>query len=111
MKFSVGSIIKEVKSTPNGASETVEYKILVKLGVGAFGTCSKVENLKSKYVSACKVIHKDSLTKPKSKKAVMNELKIHRGIKNPNICFFENWFEDQENIYLILELCPNESLF
>jgi len=41
----------------------------------------------------------------------MNELKIHRGIKHSHICFFETWFEDADHIYMLLELCPNRSLY
>jgi polo-like kinase 1 len=40
----------------------------------------------------------------------MSELKIHRGIKHGHICQFENYFEDADNIYILLELCPNETL-
>lgn len=78
--------------------------------MGAFGICYKVENLRSKYISACKVISKVSLSRPRLKQQVMHELKIHRAIKHPKICQFESWFEDHENIYIILELCPNKTL-
>ena len=40
----------------------------------------------------------------------MVELKIHRGIKHHHICQFDSWFEDTENIYIILEFCPHEDL-
>jgi len=40
----------------------------------------------------------------------MTELKIHRGIKHPQICFFEKWFEDDEKIYILIELCHNKTL-
>ena len=57
--------------------------------------------------NALKVITKESLKNPKMKSLLMTELKIHRGIKHKNICQFENYFEDNLNIYLVLELCPN----
>ncbi len=40
----------------------------------------------------------------------MNELKVHRGIEHQSICQFENYFEDRDTIYIVLELCPNQSL-
>lgn len=40
----------------------------------------------------------------------MSELKIHRGIRHNHICQFESYFEDTDNIYIVLELCPNETL-
>ena len=39
-----------------------------------------------------------------------SELKIHNRLKNSGICRFEQYFEDEENIYIVLELCPNGSL-
>jgi serine/threonine protein kinase len=40
----------------------------------------------------------------------MAELKIHRTLKHENICHFENWFEANNNIYLVLEFCPHKDL-
>ena len=40
----------------------------------------------------------------------MSEIKIHRSIKNPNVCQFQHFFEDSENVYILLELCTNQSM-
>lgn len=40
----------------------------------------------------------------------MSEIKIHRSLHNQNIVGFEHFFEDPENVYIILELCQNQSL-
>ena len=37
----------------------------------------------------------------------MSEIKIHRSIKHANVCRFEHFFEDSENVYILLELCQN----
>jgi len=38
------------------------------------------------------------------------EIKIHRFLEHPNIVRFEDCFEDEENVYMNLELCPSGSL-
>ena len=40
----------------------------------------------------------------------MSEIKIHRSINNVNVCHFKHFFEDSENVYILLELCQNQSL-
>lgn len=40
----------------------------------------------------------------------MSEIKIHKSLKHPNIVHFEHVFEDKENVYILLELCKNETL-
>lgn len=41
---------------------------------------------------------------------MLSEIKIHKSIKHPNIVHFEHVFEDKENVYILLELCKNETL-
>ena len=38
------------------------------------------------------------------------EIKIHRSLKHPNIVSFTDCFEDDDNVYMTLELCHNGSL-
>lgn len=40
----------------------------------------------------------------------MSEIKIHRSMKHPSIALFETFFEDSENVYIVLELCSNSTL-
>ena len=40
----------------------------------------------------------------------MSEIKIHRSIKHNNVCHFQHFFEDSENVYILLELCQNQSM-
>lgn len=35
------------------------------------------------------------------------EIKIHRSLDHPNIVRFRECFEDQENVYMTLELCDS----
>lgn len=40
----------------------------------------------------------------------MSEIRIHRSLHHPNIVGFEHFFEDSENVYILLELCHNQTL-
>lgn len=37
----------------------------------------------------------------------MSEIKIHRSLRHENIVAFEHFFEDSENVYILLEICDN----
>ena len=38
----------------------------------------------------------------------MSEIKIHRSLHQVNVVQFEHVFEDQDNVYILLELCTNQ---
>jgi polo-like kinase 1 len=68
---------------------------------------------------AAKIVPKASLTKSRAKQKVsiypfisqlMSEIRIHRSLHHPNIVGFEHFFEDAENVYILLELCQNQTL-
>ena len=40
----------------------------------------------------------------------MSEIKIHKSIQHINVVGFEHYFEDNDNVYILLELCPNETM-
>jgi polo-like kinase 1 len=40
----------------------------------------------------------------------MSEIKIHRSVKHVNVAQFTHFFEDSENVYILLELCAHQSM-
>lgn len=40
----------------------------------------------------------------------MSEIKIHRSLSQQNIVAFNHYFEDSENVYILLELCTNQTM-
>jgi polo-like kinase 1 len=40
----------------------------------------------------------------------MTEIKIHKSLEHPNIVKFYHYFEDPENVYVLLELCSSKTL-
>ena len=65
-------------------------------------------NQKAEY--ACKIISKKSLLDDRKKKKVEAELQIHKKLKHVHIVEFKHFFEDAENIYILMELCTKYSL-
>jgi len=44
-------------------------------------------------------------------KKLISEIKIHKSLQNSGIVNFEHVFEDQEYVYILLELCSNQVFF
>jgi polo-like kinase 1 len=40
----------------------------------------------------------------------MSEIKIHKSMRHEGIVDFKTYFEDSENVYIMLEICHNLSL-
>lgn len=80
------------------------------LGKGGFAKCYEFTNLDSKKVYAAKIVSKASLVKSRAKQKLITEIKIHKALHHPNIVAFEHYFEDHENVYILLELCQNQSI-
>ncbi|KAF8720798.1 hypothetical protein AX14_010720 [Amanita brunnescens Koide BX004] len=79
------------------------------LGEGGFARVYEVKDHRNvRY--ACKVVTKSSLKTKKAKTKLYAEIKIHRSLTHPNIVTFHDCFEDNDNVYMTLELCPSGSL-
>ncbi|KAJ3127555.1 Cell cycle serine/threonine-protein kinase cdc5/MSD2 [Physocladia obscura] len=84
-------------------SEYVTGKLL---GEGGFARCYQVTGPSGEPLAA-KIIRKDSLKTQKQKAKLFAEIKIHQTMNHPAIVAFNHVFEDDENVYIILELCEN----
>lgn len=40
---------------------------------------------------------------------LLNEIKIHKSLDHANIVRFERFFEDKNNVYILLEVCPSQA--
>ncbi|TDL22776.1 Pkinase-domain-containing protein [Rickenella mellea] len=79
------------------------------LGEGGFARVYEVEDARGTRL-AIKVVTKNSLKTKKAKTKLYAEIKIHRSLQHPNIVGFGECFEDNENVYMSLELCQSGSL-
>ena len=64
----------------------------------------------SKKLYAGKVIDKQTLQKHRKKQKIQSEIQIHKQMEHPNIVKFEHFFEDESNVYILLEICQNQTL-
>ncbi len=80
------------------------------LGKGGFARCFEFTCHDTKKIYAAKVVAKSSLVKSRAKQKLISEIKIHKALHNVNIVGFEHYFEDTENVYILLEMCHNQSL-
>mmetsp|Transcript_16197 Transcript_16197/g.13773 ORF Transcript_16197/g.13773 Transcript_16197/m.13773 type:complete len:111 (+) Transcript_16197:84-416(+) len=77
------------------------------LGKGGFATCYEMTDIDKNSLLAAKVVAKTSLTKKRALEKLLAEIKIHKSLRHENIVRFEHVFEDKDNVYILLELCPN----
>lgn len=79
------------------------YKICETLASGSTSKVKKgIDDNKQKF--AIKVISKTF----KSAKEVQKEIRIHRSLAHPNILKFIDFYEDESNFYIVLNLAPRE---
>ncbi|CCM05981.1 uncharacterized protein FIBRA_08222 [Fibroporia radiculosa] len=90
-------------------NRTLEYIRVGLLGEGGFARVYEVQDPRGSR-AACKVVTKSSLKTKKAKTKLYAEIKIHRSLEHPNIVRFQDCFEDDDNVYMTLELCHNGSL-
>merc|ERR1712107_905454 len=60
-------------------------------------------------VYAGKCIWKKHL-KSKSVKKIINEIEIHKNLDHPNVVRFNRYFEDNDFVYFVLELCERATM-
>jgi polo-like kinase 1 len=102
-------IIKEKIIKITGETEIVKYLKGTFLGRGGFAKCYIFQNLSTNKITAAKIIAKSSLGKSREKQKLINEIKIHKALHHNNIVHFEHYFEDNDNVFLLLELGSNKS--
>lgn len=79
------------------------------LGEGGFARCFQVKDDSGKLFAA-KTVAKASITQEKTRSKLLTEISIHRSVRHPNIIRFVDCFEDDTNVYILLEYCSNQSL-
>lgn len=103
-------VIIEKITKPNGECTFKHYSKGFLLGKGAFAKVYKMTCLETNEQFAGKIVSKNFLLKNRAKQKLMSEIKIHRTLHHTNIVQFFNYFEDEEYLYILVELCTNQSL-
>ena len=104
------AIIEERISNPMGGTVIKKYAKGKFLGKGGFAKCYEFTSLEKNRTLAAKIIPKASLKKTRHRQKLLSEIRIHRSLNHPHIVKFEHVFEDNENVYILLEMCTNQTL-
>ena len=104
------SIVEEIIPLSKDKNKIRKYKIGRFLGKGGFAKCYEFICQDNNKIFAAKVIDKSSLKTDRQRQKLITEIKIHKSCHYPNIVAFEHNFEDAENVYILLELCQNQTL-
>ena len=104
------SIVEEKIIKVTGDIQIRKYNKGHLLGKGGFAKCYEFTCQENNKIFAAKVVSKSSLIKSRAKQKLISEIKIHKSLHHPQIVAFEHYFEDSENVYILLEMCQNQTL-
>lgn len=91
-------------ASPSGELDKNDFQLMSNLGEGSFGKVYKVTHRPTGDLYAIKVVSKEKMKSPSMLKQIQNEIEIMQGITHPNIVKLWTYFENEKNIYLVLEL-------
>lgn len=78
---------------------------------GGFAKCYELTDLDNGQVFAGKIVSKQLLVKPHQKDKMAQEISIHRSLKHDHVVGFHSFFEDNNFVYIVLELCKRRVSF
>jgi calcium-dependent protein kinase len=79
----------------------VNYEVLEVIGKGGYGEVKKVKHKELDVIRALKVIKKSRYKSQAELKMIKNEISIMKVVDHPNIVKLYEFFEDDENFYII----------
>lgn len=101
---------KEIPEIIRNPTTGAKYQRSKFLGKGGFARCYELTDMKTKEIFAGKIVAKSLLLKPHQKEKMSQEICIHRSLKHKHLVAFHSYFEDADNVYIILELCRRRSM-
>lgn len=81
------------------------------IGEGAFGQVFKVRHISTGSLYAIKAVSKGKILERNMVEQLKREIRIMYTLNHPNIIKLHNHFEDDNNVYLIMELAEGGNLF
>jgi serine/threonine protein kinase len=92
-------------------SNVHDFEAVKTLGKGSFGVVRKCRHKKTQKIYAIKELNKKDIKDRNMVQQVRNELKIMYSLNHPNIVKLYSHFEDDLNIYLIMEYAERGQLY
>nr|DBA23563.1 TPA: hypothetical protein GDO54_014467 [Pyxicephalus adspersus] len=80
------------------------------LGKGGFAKCYEMTDLTTNKIYAAKIIPHSRVSKPHQRDKIDKEIELHRTLNHRHVVQFYHYFEDKENIYILLEYCSRRSM-
>lgn len=80
------------------------------LGKGGFAKCYEITDAETKQTFAGKVVPKSMILKPHQREKMSSEIAIHKSLNHPNVVGFHGFFEDEDFVFVVLEICRRRSL-
>lgn len=80
------------------------------LGKGGFAKCYELKDLTTGEIFAGKIVPKSLLVKQHQREKMAQEISLHKTLANPYVVKLYSFFEDNNFVYIILELCRRRSL-
>lgn len=95
----------------NRSVTLADFYLIKTIGKGAYGKVVSIKSKKTGKDYAMKIMTKKVLVKYKMMKQLLNEINIMKKLAHENIIRYQTHFEDDEYIYLILDLADEGHLF
>lgn len=80
------------------------------LGKGGFAKCYEITDLETKQIFAGKIVPKALILKQHQKEKMTSEIAIHKSLDHPNVVGFHGFFENEDFVFVVLEICRRRSL-
>jgi polo-like kinase 1 len=103
-------VITEYYDGGDGAKRARRYIRGRALGKGGFAVVFAVQEAATGRSFACKVVAKSTLEKPRARKKMVTEIRIHKSVSCDQVVRFERCFEDDNHVYILMEMCSNRTL-
>jgi len=102
-----GAEIPDIICDPNSKKRYERGRFL---GKGGFAKCYELKDMQTGDITAGKIVPKSLLTKSHQKEKMSQEIRLHKGVSNPYLVKLYSYFEDNNFVYIVLELCRKRSL-
>ena len=100
----------EQRVTINRTERVIKYVKSRLIGKGGFAKVYEFFCLENGKTYAGKVIQRSDIVKPRHKRKLITEIQVHRSLNHRNIVKFEQSFSDEDNYYIVEELCQHKTL-
>ena len=93
-----------------GKEVVKEWHLGEEIGRGSVAQCFYMTDTKNSKKYVCKRVIKSKITKGEDKQKLMQEIKLHKQLKHKNVVAFQHFFEYEDNICIMLEICHRKNM-